>query len=139
MKVYHPDSVAASLSQGSHPLGGQGTTPTTSSKDLTPEIAQARFQAVTKAYDSLRKGKAKGKAHLGANLFADATESRMSARLKRELRARAELRVGEDEKWRERLLVGALIAVSCISSHLRCVESIVELASDDDGFCVSNL
>jgi len=84
-------------------------TPTTSSEDLTPEIAQVRFQAVTKAYDSLRKGKAKGKAHLGANLFADATESRMSARRRRELKARAELRVGDDEKWRERLMVGALI------------------------------
>jgi len=65
---------------------------------------------VTKAYDSLRKGKAKGRAHLGTNLFAGATESRMSARRKRELRARAELRVGDDEKWRERLIVGALVA-----------------------------
>ena len=83
-------------------------------EDLTAEIAQARFQAVTKAYDSLRKGKAKGKAHLGANLFTDAAESRMSARRRRELKARAELRVGDDEKWREMLIVGALIAVSCI-------------------------
>lgn len=87
-----------------------------SSKALTPEIAQARFQAVTKAYDSLQK--AKGKAHLGANLFADATENRISARRKRELKARAELRVEDDEKWRERLIVGALIAVSCILVYL---------------------
>lgn len=81
---------------------------------MTLEIAQARFQAVTKAYDTLRKGKAKGKAHLGANPFAGATESRMSARRRRELRARAELRVGGDEKWREGLIVGALFAVSGI-------------------------
>lgn len=73
---------------------------------------------MTKAYDSLRKGKAKGRAHLGANLFAGATESRMSARRKRELRARAELRVGDDEKWRERLIVGALVAVSGSSIYL---------------------
>ena len=86
---------------------------------MTPEIAQARFQAVTKAYDSLRKGKAKGKAYLGANPFADNTESRMSARRRRELRARAELRVGDDEKWRERLIVGALFAVSGIETYLR--------------------
>lgn len=82
------------------------------SEEFTPEIAQARFQAVTKAYDSLRKGKAKGKARLGANLFTDATEGKMSARRRRELRARAELRVGDDEKWRERLIVGALFVVS---------------------------
>ena len=79
---------------------------------MTPEIAQARFQAVTKAYDSLRKGKAKGKAHLVANPFVHSTESGMSARRRRELKARAELRVGDDERWRERLIVGALFAVS---------------------------
>ena len=83
-----------------------------SREGLTPEIAQARFQAVTKAYDSLRKGKAKGKAHIGATLFASDPESKMSARRRRELRARAELRVGDDEKWRERFIVGALFAVS---------------------------
>jgi len=81
---------------------------------LTSELAQARFQAVTKAYDSLRKGKAKGKAHLGANPFTDPAEGRMSARRRRELRARAELRVGDDEKWRERLIVGALFATMMI-------------------------
>ena len=85
---------------------------TPSEEHLTPEIAQARFQEVTKAYDSLRKGKGRGKALLGGNPFADSTESKMSARRRRELRARAELRVGHDEKWRERLIVGALFAVS---------------------------
>lgn len=55
---------------------------------------------------------------MGANLFADAAQNRMSARRKRELRARAELRVGDDEKWRERLIVGALIAVSCVLLYL---------------------
>ena len=74
---------------------------------------------MTKAYGSLRKGKAKGKAHLGANHFADAAESRMSARRRRELRARAELRVGDDEKWRERLIVGALFAVRDKEIYLR--------------------
>ena len=114
VKIYHPDVMVASLSQCSPPSGEQGTT---SSEDLTSEIAQARFQAVTKAYHSLRKGKAKGKAHLGAHLFSDATENRISARRKRELKARAELRVGDDEKWRERLIVGTLIAVSCIFAY----------------------
>lgn len=70
---------------------------------------------MTKAYDTLQKGKAKGKAHLGANPPVDATGSRMSAKRKRELQARAELRVGDDDKWRERLVVGALITVGCIS------------------------
>ena len=88
------------------------------SEYLTPEIAQARFQAVTKAYDSLQKGKAKGKAHLRANPFADAAEGKMSARRRRELRARAELRVGDDEKWREGLIVGALFAVGGIAIYL---------------------
>lgn len=90
-----------------------------SEEQLTPEIAQVRFQAVTKAYGSLRKGKAKGKAYLGGNPFADSTESRMSARRRRELRARAELRVGDDEKWREGLIVGALFAVSGVKRYLR--------------------
>ena len=74
---------------------------------------------MTKAYDSLRKGKAKGKAYLGANPFADSTEGRISARRRRELRARAELRVGDDEKWRERLIVGALFAVSGVEMRFR--------------------
>ena len=74
---------------------------------------------MTKAYDTLRKGKAKGKAYLGANPFTDNTESRMSARRRRELRDRAELRVGDDEKWRERLIVGALFAVSDSEMRLR--------------------
>lgn len=86
---------------------------------MTPEVAQARFQAVTKAYDSLQKGKVKSKAHLGGNPFADITEGKMSARRRRELRARAELRVGGDEKWREWLIVGALFAVSRIVVYLR--------------------
>ena len=121
MKIYHPDVVAASLSQSPPPSGKQGaSSPTTPLEErLTPEIAQTRFQAVTKAYDTLRKGKAKGKAYLGVNPFADNTEGRISARRRRELRARAELRVGDDEKWRERLIVGALFAVSCIEMRFR--------------------
>lgn len=79
---------------------------------MTPEIAQARFQAITKAYDSLRKGKIKDKAYLGGNPFTETTGGKLSARRRRELRARAELRVGHDEKWRERFIVGALFAVS---------------------------
>ena len=49
------------------------------------------------------------------------TEGRISARRRRELRDRAELRVGEDERWRERLIVGVLFAVSdvWICLHLR--------------------
>ncbi|KAF9650613.1 hypothetical protein BDM02DRAFT_3267830 [Thelephora ganbajun] len=101
VKVYHPDVVVASLSQDSPTSAEQGvsSSATLPEEHLTPELAQARFQAVTKAYDSLRK---------------DATESRMSARRKRYLRARAELRVGDDEKWRERLIVGALFATMMV-------------------------
>ena len=73
---------------------------------------------MTKAYGTLREGKTKGKARLGANLFTHAAESRMSARRRRELRARAELRVGDDEKWRERLIVGTLFAVSSMVIYL---------------------
>lgn len=111
--MYHPDAVAASLSQGPPASEEQGgSSSTMQSEALTSEIAQARFQAVTKAYDSLRKGKAKSKARLGVTLFTDATEDKMTARRRRQLRARAELRVGDDEKWRERLMVGAMFAVS---------------------------
>jgi len=116
VKIYHPDVVSPSPVQGSPPSGEQGTSPpaTPSEEHLTLEIAQARFQAVTKAYASLRKGKAKGITHLGGNPFAGATEGKMSAKRRRELRARAELRVGDDEKWRERLIVGALFATMMI-------------------------
>jgi len=38
----------------------------------------------------------------------------MSARRRGELKARAELRVGDDEKWRERLIVGALITTMMV-------------------------
>ena len=119
MKVYHPDVVTLSPAQGSPPSGGQeaSSSATPSEEYLTPEIAQARFQAITKAYASLRKGKLKGKAHLGSP-FTEATEGKMSARRRRELRARAELRVGHDEKWRERFIVGALFAVSNITIYL---------------------
>lgn len=115
MKIYHPDVVAASLSSPRSVEQG-GSSSVVHTQDLTLEIAQARFQAVTKAYHTLRKGKTKGKTHLGANMFADATETKMSARRRRQLRARAELRVGEDEKWRERLIVGAVLAVGGIHS-----------------------
>jgi hypothetical protein len=122
VKIYHPDVVAASLSQTPLlPEERGGPSSTMSSEHLTLEIAQARFQAVTKAYDSLRKGKARGKALLGTNPFADATEGRLSARRRRELKARAELRVGGDEKWREGLIVGALFAVSGIISLSRII------------------
>ena len=116
MKIYHPDVVSPSLVQGSPPSGEQcaSSSATPSEEHLTPEIVQARFQALTKAYDTLQKGKVKGKARLGGSLFTDATEGKMSARRRRELKARAELRVGDDEKWRERLIVGALFAVSGI-------------------------
>jgi len=120
VKIYHPDVVSLSLAQGSPPPGEREPSPsaTLSGEYLTPEIAQARFQAVTKAYDTLRKRKVKGKAHFGGNPFAGATEGKMSARRRRELRDRAELRVGHDEKWRERLVVGALFAVSGASIHV---------------------
>ena len=128
MKIYHPDVVSPAPAQGSPPSGEQGASSleTPSEEHLTPEIAQARFQAVTKAYDSLRKGKLKGKARLGGNPFANATEGKMLARRRRELRARAELRVGDDEKWRERLMVGALFAVSGIVIYPPCVERCAE-------------
>jgi len=114
VKVYHPDVVTLSPTQGPPPSGEQGapSSATSSEEYLTPEIAQARFQAITKAYGSLRKGKARGKAHWGGSPLTEATEGKMSARRRRELRARAELRVEHDEKWRERFIVGALFAVS---------------------------
>jgi len=141
VKMYHPDVVSASLPGGSLPLGEQGaSSPATPPEEhLSPEIAQSRFQAVTKAYGSLRKGKAKGKAHLGANPFADVAESRMSARRRRELRARAELRVGDDEKWRERLIVGALFAVNVIEIYLHVWNEVLNSFTDDVDFCVSNI
>jgi hypothetical protein len=91
VKIYHPDSAI--------------------SKAMSPEMAEARFQAITKAYDMLRKGKSP------ATLLNAATEAVslggvMNARRKRNLMNRAELKTEADEKWTDRILIGAVFIVS---------------------------
>jgi hypothetical protein len=91
VKIYHPDSAI--------------------SKTLSPETAEARFQAITKAYDTLRKGKSRVTL-LNASSEGASLGGVMSARRKRDLMNRAELKTEADEKWTERLMIGAVLVVS---------------------------
>lgn len=89
MKLYHPDASAGSA--------------------LSSEVTEARFQAITKAYDVLRKGKAKA---APMNDLHDLGSTVSDQRRKRHFRRRAELNVGMDERWKERIMAGVLVGVS---------------------------
>jgi curved DNA-binding protein CbpA len=105
VKIYHPDS---SVSR---------TPPASSGSDapLSQEIntAEARFRAITAAYNTLRKGKSRANSARSVRDLGDSADVQMSDWRKRELRNRAELRVGGlDERWKERLMIGVLFLVS---------------------------
>ena len=103
MRIYHPDSPV--------------------SRPLPAAAAQARFQGITAAYDALR-----GKAHAAAGVAAARNDLHnvSSALWRAKQRRRAELGGGGlDERWKDRLLLGAVVLVSpagatqCIARHPR--------------------
>ena len=104
VRIYHPDS------------------PT--SRHIPPEKAQARFQAITSAYDALR-GKTplsdtgeplQGHVHARRPDYHDLS----TAVWKLKQRRRADLSVGMvDDKWKDRILLSVVVLVRLHGSFLR--------------------
>ncbi|RDX39833.1 hypothetical protein OH76DRAFT_515569 [Lentinus brumalis] len=96
VRIYHPDSPAARA-------GG-----------VSPEAAHARFQAIASAYAVL-SGKKPAASLDGADSEGFGTGSRTSyhdlstAMWRAKQRRRAELDVGLDDRWKERLMLGAVL------------------------------
>ncbi|TFK78306.1 hypothetical protein K466DRAFT_668479 [Polyporus arcularius HHB13444] len=96
VRIYHPDSPAA--------RGG----------GVSPEAAHARFQAIASAYAVL-SGKKPAASLDGADSEGFGTGSRTSyhdlstAMWRAKQRRRAELDVGLDDRWKERLMLGAVL------------------------------
>ncbi|KAK7691897.1 hypothetical protein QCA50_005302 [Cerrena zonata] len=93
VRIYHPDSIV--------------------NRAVAPEIAQARFQSISAAYDVLR-----GKRRAAGSLAdpEDPTPGvvhdyhRLSTAMWRaKQRRRADLSLGIDERWKERLFFGAIL------------------------------
>ncbi|KAI0744898.1 hypothetical protein C8Q76DRAFT_604359 [Earliella scabrosa] len=101
VRIYHPDSPAARA-------GG-----------VPPEVAHARFQAISSAYAILSGKRPAGSGSPdGADSegFAGATRASYhdlsTAMWRARQRRRAELDVGMDERWKERIMMGAVLMVS---------------------------
>ncbi|EIW63200.1 uncharacterized protein TRAVEDRAFT_114217 [Trametes versicolor FP-101664 SS1] len=99
VRIYHPDSPVASA-------GG-----------ISPEIAHARFQAIASAYAVL-SGKKPASSLDGSNAgegpmaASRATYHDLSTAMWRARQAkRAELDVGLDDRWKERMMLGVILLV----------------------------
>lgn len=91
MRIYHPDSPV--------------------SRPLPSATAQARFQSITAAYDSLR-GKSPhasgaGEPERSRTDFHNLSSAMWRARRQR----RAELNIGLDDKWKDRMMLSAIVLV----------------------------
>ncbi|KAI0344557.1 hypothetical protein BDW22DRAFT_1326270 [Trametopsis cervina] len=94
VRIYHPDSPV--------------------SRALPSPTAQARFQSITAAYDSLR-GKSTNlpegsQAEQAKKNFHNLNTAMWKARQQR----RAELRVGLDDRWKDAAMMSAVVVVSFI-------------------------
>ena len=98
VRIYHPDSPAARA-------GG-----------IPPETAHARFQAISSAYAVL-SGKKPATSLDGAESEGFGTATRSSyhdlstAMWRAKQRRRAEMDIGMDDRWKERLMLGAILLV----------------------------
>lgn len=97
VRIYHPDSIV--------------------NRAVAPETAQARFQSISVAYDVLR-----GKRRVAGSLAEDPEHTATTgavhdyhelstAMWRAKQRRRAELNFGIDERWKERLFLGAVLLV----------------------------
>ncbi|KAI9059223.1 hypothetical protein FKP32DRAFT_1580293 [Trametes sanguinea] len=120
VRIYHPDSPSARA-------GG-----------IPAETAHARFQAIAAAYAILTgkkpasslDGTGAGEGFEGAPrpTYHDLSSAMWRARQRR----RAELSVGLDDRWKERLMMGAVLLVrSRLSSLHKSCTSVVEDVVDD--------
>ena len=112
VRIYHPDSPSARA-------GG-----------ISPETAHARFQAISTAYAVL-SGKKPASAMNGDDVgeaFGAATRPSYhdlsTAMWRARQRRKADLDIGLDERWKERLMAGAILLVSPLahipSTHVCC-------------------
>ena len=98
VRIYHPDSPAARA-------GG-----------IPPETAHARFQAISSAYAVL-SGKKPATSLDGTDSEGFGTATRSSyhdlstAMWRAKQRRRAEMDIGMDDRWKERLMLGAILLV----------------------------
>lgn len=99
VRIYHPDS------------------PT--SRSVPPETAHARFQAISAAYAVL-SGKPRDHSDETDSFARRAGYNDLGAAMwKARQRRRAELNVGLDDRWKDRMMMGAILLVRvCISTPL---------------------
>ncbi|PSR73143.1 hypothetical protein PHLCEN_2v10999 [Hermanssonia centrifuga] len=91
VRIYHPDSPV--------------------SRALPPETAQARFHAISAAYDALR-GKTPTSPDGGGESAKKAYHNVSTAMWRAKQQRRAELNLGTwDDKWKDRLMLGAVFLV----------------------------
>ncbi|THH17345.1 hypothetical protein EW146_g3449 [Bondarzewia mesenterica] len=132
VRIYHPDSAVARL--------------------LPPPISQARFHAISKAYDVLRGRASAMDAGEGGGMprardFHDLSSAIWKAKQRR--RAEAQLNVPLDERWKDRVFFGALLVTFGIfvmqtnmarrrslgeSLHQQDFDAAVQLKSKDAGY-----
>ncbi|KAI0930526.1 hypothetical protein AcV5_007215 [Taiwanofungus camphoratus] len=95
VRIYHPDS----------PI----------SRSAPPDTAHARFQAISAAYATL-SGKAQGASTVDSSSSTEGVRpdyhSLSTAMWRARQRKRAELDVGMDDRWKDRMMLGAIILVS---------------------------
>jgi len=93
VRIYHPDS------------------PIVRSLGLPPEIAHARFQSISAAYGLLRGKKPTDLSDGKEDLFTAKTRWTMQDRARQR---RAELHMGWDDRWKDRVIMGAVIVTVCL-------------------------
>ena len=94
VRIHHPDS------------------PVVRALGLTPDVAHARFQSISAAYDVLRGNNSQGSDNnseirkAAANAAAAAATSRRSAHA-----SRPDIHVIGDDRWKDRIIMGGVVLV----------------------------
>lgn len=105
VRIYHPDSPV--------------------NRRLPSATAQVRFQAITAAYDTLRGKTRYDSEHPEAEKVKHNLHNLNSAMWKARQQRRAELRVGLDDRWKDSIMLGAVVVVrysSGPSDQCECLE-----------------
>ena len=90
VRIHHPDS------------------PIVRSLSLSPEVAHARFQSISAAYDSLRGKAAQDPMSKASRQYGN--DSRMAAWRAAQSR-RPDLHVAPDERWKDMIIIGGVVLV----------------------------
>lgn len=100
VRIYHPDSPA--------------------SRSVPSETAHARFQAISSAYAVL-SGKPRAARHPGNDTpsFTKRSYNDINAAMRKARhRRRAELDLGFDDRWKDRMMLGAVLLVRSCCNHI---------------------